>query len=47
MQGSFQTDRDVTYFGKHFEVAPWSAAKMNGGLPSICSNSASMFRLTL
>src|SRR5438132_5457990 len=28
MHGSFQTDRDVTFFGKHFEVAPRSAAKI-------------------
>jgi hypothetical protein len=26
--GSFQTDCDVTLFGKHLEVAPWSAAKI-------------------
>jgi hypothetical protein len=28
MHGSFQTDRHVTFFGEHFEVAPWSAAKI-------------------
>jgi hypothetical protein len=28
MHGAFQTDRDVTLFGKHLEVAPWSAAKI-------------------
>src|SRR6202022_4257806 len=28
MHGAFQTDRDVPLFGKHLEVAPWSAAKI-------------------
>ena len=28
MHGAFQTNGDVTLFGKHFEVAPWSAAKI-------------------
>src|ERR1019366_3015329 len=28
MPGAVQTDRDVTLFGKHLEVAPWSAAKI-------------------
>src|ERR1700738_1173449 len=28
MRRAFQTDRDVTLFGKHLEVAPWSAAKI-------------------
>ena len=27
MHGAFQTDRDVTLFGKNFEVAPWSRLK--------------------
>jgi hypothetical protein len=25
---AFQTDCDVTLFGKHLKVAPWSAAKI-------------------
>jgi hypothetical protein len=28
MHRAFQTDGDVTLFRKHFEVAPWSAAKV-------------------
>src|ERR1700720_2083756 len=28
MRGAFQTDCDVTLFGKYLEVAPWSAAKI-------------------
>jgi hypothetical protein len=28
MHGAFQTDRDVTLFGKHLEVAPRSAVKV-------------------
>src|SRR5664279_3102508 len=28
MLGAFQTDGDVTLFGKYLEVAPWSAAKI-------------------
>jgi hypothetical protein len=28
MRRAFQTDCDVTVCGKHLEVAPWSAAKI-------------------
>jgi hypothetical protein len=31
MHGAFQTNRDVTFFGKHLEVAPRSAAKIEYG----------------
>jgi hypothetical protein len=50
MHGAFQTDGDVTLFGKHFEIAPGPQPKssiVNGGLLSIYCNSALMFWLTL
>ena len=49
MCSAFQTDRDVTEFGNHFEVSPGPAAKIKyvkRGSPSMYCNIAAMFWLT-
>ena len=51
MCGAFQTDRDVTEFGNHFEVSSGPAAKikyceMKRVSPSMYCNIAAMFWLT-
>jgi hypothetical protein len=51
MRGTFQTDRDVTEFGNHLEVAPGPAAEIKycsvkRGSPAMYCNIAAMFWLT-
>jgi hypothetical protein len=49
MSSAFQTDRDVTEFGNHFEVSPGPAAKVKyceRVSPSMYCNIAAMFWLT-